>query len=238
MNKESILFGLIGLVAGTVLGFMYANSINRSDAVKSAETNVPAMTQNAEMPAGHPTVTGNNPTVEQMEKIPEVQKALEQAKAEPGNFDAQMKAAGVNYQIGKYDAAIEILLKANTLKPEAAEPLIMLGNAYYDMNKYADAEKWYLKALEKKPKDVSVLNDLGLTYVLREPANYDRAIQEFNKSLAIDPNQVKTMQNLTVALAKKGDLAAARTTLAKIETADPTNTAIPQLKELVNGAGK
>ena len=81
-------------------------------------------------------------------------------------------------------------------------------------------------------------NDLGLTYVLREPANYDRAIQEFNKSLAIDPNQVKTMQNLTVALAKKGDLAAARTTLAKIETADPTNTAIPQLKELVNGAGK
>lgn len=239
MNKESILVGLIGLVAGLVIGFMFANSVNRNASVTSAQVPPAGMTsQNASMPPGHPEVAGNNPTAAQMENIPEVQQALEKAKAEPDNYDAQMKAAGFYYQINKFDSAIEVLNRARKLKPDAVEPIVMLGNAYFDMDKFEDAEKSYEQALAKNPKDISVRTDLGLTFVLRPTPNYDRAIQEFNKSLGLDPKHLQTLQNLTVAYTKKGDAVNAKATLAKVEKLDPTNTALARLKEEVAKIGK
>ena len=72
--------------------------------------------------------------------------------------------------------------------------------------------------LRKKPDDVNVRTDLGLTFVFRDPPNYDRAIQEFKRSLEKDPNHIQTLQNLTVAYSKKGDAANAKATLAKLES--------------------
>jgi DNA-binding SARP family transcriptional activator len=66
--------------------------------------------------------------------------------------------------------------------------------------------------------------------MLREPVNYDRAIQEFKRSLEYDPNHEKTLQNLTVAYTKKGDAANASATLAKLEAADKSNPAISSLR--------
>jgi tetratricopeptide (TPR) repeat protein len=239
MNKENILFGIIGLVAGLVIGFMFANSVNRAGVETAAQSAPTQMSQNSNMPPGHPDIGDrNNPTASQMANIPEVQQALEKAKAEPGNYDAQMKAAGFNYQIGKYEEAIEILQRANKLKPAEVAPLIMIGNSYFDMDKFADAEKFYVDALTKTPNDISVRLDLGLTFVLRDKPDYDRAIEEFNKSLALDPKHLQTLQNLTVAYVKKGDAVNARATLAKVEAIDPQNDALARLKEEVSKLGK
>ena len=78
-----------------------------------------------------------------------------------------------------------------------------LGNAYFDLEKYEEAEKWYTSALSKKDDDVNVRTDLGLTFIFRDKPNYDRAIQEFRRSLELDPNHPETLQNLTVAYTKK-----------------------------------
>ena len=102
-----------------------------------------------------------------------------------------------------------------------------LGNANFDGDHYDEAEKWYAQALAKKPDDVDVRTDYGLTFVFRDPPNYDRAIQEFTKSLEADPNHPQTLQNLTVAYTKKGDAAKASATLARLEAADPKNEAVP-----------
>src|SRR4029079_9351757 len=100
----------------------------------------------------------------------------------------------------------------------------------FDSKKYADAESWYSKALAKKPDDVDVRTDLGLTYMFREPADYDRAIQEFKRSLEIKPDHPQTLQNITVAYTKKGDAADAAATLAKLETKEPSNPALTKLR--------
>ncbi|MBK7708290.1 MAG: tetratricopeptide repeat protein [Acidobacteria bacterium] len=239
MNKENILFGIIGLVAGLVIGFMFANSVNRGSSTTTAQNPLSGgMSQNANMPPGHPEISGNNPTAAQMENIPQVQEAIEKAKAEPGNYDAQMNAGKVYFQIRKYDSAIELIQRANKLKPEEVEPLVMLGNSYSETDKFEEAEKWYTSALAKKPNDVVVRMDLALTFVLREPANYERAIQEFNKALAVDPKHLQSLQNLTVTYIKKGDAANAKATLAKIEAIEPSNAAIGRLKEEVEKLGK
>ena len=219
MSKENILFGVVGLLAGLIIGFMFANSVNKG----TIATSVSPQSQQAVDPSspgvGQPT--GN---------LPEVQAALEKAKAEPDNFEAQVAAAELYYQIKRLDGAIEYLKRANVLKPDDYEVIVHLGNASFDSKKYADAESWYSKALAKKPDDVDVRTDLGLTFMFREPADYDRAIQEFKRSLEIKPDHPQTLQNLTVAYTKKGDAADAAATLAKLETKEPSNPALTKLR--------
>jgi tetratricopeptide (TPR) repeat protein len=225
VTKDNILFGIIGLLIGLIVGFMFTNSINQSYSSAS-----PAMSLNANMPSGHPNIPGGDGSGG---SIPEVQAAIEKARNEPDNFDAQMKAAELYYQIQRFEGSIEFLARANKIKPDDYGVTVQLGNANFDANKYGEAEKWYNAALAKKPDDVDVRTDLGLTFVFRDPPNYDRAIQEFKRVLQKDPNHIQTLQNLTVAYSKKGEADNAKATLAKLEGVDPTNSALPQLRETI-----
>lgn len=225
MNKESYLLGIIGLLAGLIIGFMFANSVNQS-----AGTQIPvgsiSQNPNAAIPPGHPDINGNSGAMQ-----PQVQAAIDIARSEPDNYEAQVKAAEMYYQIQRFDGAIEFLKQANKLKPDDYETIVNLGNAYFDAGKYEEAEKSYSAALVKKPDDVNVRTDLGLTFIFRNSPNYDRAVEEFTRSLERDPNHIQTLQNLTVAYTKKGDAANAKSTLARLESVDAANSAISKLRE-------
>jgi len=241
MTKDNVLFIVIGLLAGFMIGFFFANSVNQGALVSTAGPTAtgPAsagMPQGGTLPEGHPAVPGSGGPGGSG-AIPEVQAAIDKAKQSPNDFDAQMKAAELYYQIQRYEGAIEFLKKATELQPDDYGALVQLGNAYFEAGKYDEAEKTYTKALTKKPDDVNVRTDLGLTYVFRTDANYDRAIQEFKKVLEKDPNHVQALQNLTVAYTKKSDAASASTTLAKLEAVDATNASIPKLKEEIQKMG-
>lgn len=229
MSKENVLFVIIGLLGGLIIGFMFANSVNQKGGAAFSGQSAPA----ANMPAGHPEVPGTGGGMQ-----PEVLAAIDQARKEPDNFDAQLKAAELYYQIQRFDGAIEFLKKANQLQPENREVIVHLGNAYFDTGKYEEAEKLYTAALAKKEDDIDVRTDLGLTFVFRAKPDYDRAIKEFQRALTIDPNHQQTLQNLTVAYTKKGDTASADQTLAKLEALDPANPALARLREDLKKPGQ
>jgi tetratricopeptide (TPR) repeat protein len=224
MNKENVLFGIIGLLLGCVIGFMYANSVNQSGPSRPAP--VAGMPSNTAIPPGHPDIGASNSGMQ-----PAVQEAIAKARAAPDDFEAQIKAAEMYYQIQRFDGAIEFLKRAGQLKPDDYETTVNLGNAYFDAQKYEEAEKSYSAALAKKADDVNVRTDLGLTFVFRGSPNYDHAIQEFQRSLDLDPNHIQTLQNLTVAYTKKGDSAKAKAILARLEGLDSTNSAIAKLRD-------
>jgi len=227
MNKENILFGIVGLLLGLIIGFMFANNVNQKSALP-----VPSMAvkQNPNMPECHPDISGStNPS--QAASMPQVQAAIEQAAKEPDNFEAQIKAAEVHYQIENYDKAVEYLNQANKIKPDDYPTIVNLGNAYFDGGNYAEAERWYSSALEKKAEDENVRTDLGLTFIFRDPPNYDRAIKEFETVLAKNINHPQALQNLTVAYTKKGNAAKAAETVDKLESVDPTNASVAKLRE-------
>jgi tetratricopeptide (TPR) repeat protein len=229
MNKESALFGIVGLLAGLIIGFMVANKINQNAVVMPLPAD-PSVKSNSNLPPGHPDIGGGKGAPAGMMQ-PEIQAVIDRAKQSPNDVEAQLKAADAYYQIEKFDDAITYLKAANKLKPDDLEVIVHLGNANFDAEHFDEAEKWYTQALAKKPDNIDVRTDLGLTYVLREPPNYDRAIQEFTKSLETDPAHEQTLQNLTVAYTKKGDAPKAQSTLAKLEAANPENKAIAKLKE-------
>lgn len=222
MTKENILFAIVGLLAGFMIGFFFANSVNQGSVVPVQ----PGMQQSAGLPSGHPAVPGAAGGA-----VPEVQAAIDKAKQNPTDFDAQLKAAELYYQIQRFESAIEYLKAASELQPDNYDVLVNLANANFDAGRYEEAEKIYTRALVKKPDDLNVRTDLGLTFIFRETPNYDRAVQEFKRVLDVDANHVQALQNLTVAYTKKSDKAAAMETLAKLEQVDSANNAIPKLRD-------
>lgn len=78
-------------------------------------------------------------------------------------------------------------------------PRVQLGNLYFDSERFAEAIDWYSAALQIDPKLVNVSTDLGIAYYYTNQP--DRALEQFEKSLAIDPEHSKTLLNVGVVRA-------------------------------------
>ncbi len=180
MTRENLLFAIIGILFGFIVGFMFASTMSQRSAPVAAST-----ADNRNLPANHPQVqSGDSKNPQQV--FAEVQEAIGKARAEPNNFEAQMKAAELFYQIQRYDQAIEFLLKANQIKPESFEAVVALGQVNLDAGHYETAEKWYQAALMKKPDDKRVLASLAFTALQKgDAAAATKAIENLEK---VDPN--------------------------------------------------
>src|SRR5215468_5618281 len=232
INKENALFGVIGLLLGLIVGFYFANSVNQG-AVLASTSGATQQATSGNLPPGHPNVSGNNQTG----SMPETQAVIDKAKQNPTDFQAQLDAAELYYQIQRLDGAIEFLKKANELQPDNYDVMVQLGNANFDADRYEVAEKWYAAALAKKPDQPDVRTDYGLTFMFREKPDYDRAIEEFNKTLVADPKHEQALQNLTVAYTKKGDATRAKGSLEKLSQVAPTSSVIAKLNEDIGKIG-
>ena len=146
--------------------------------------------------------------------------------------------ARASYQAERPDDTLEFLLRANTLQPDNLDPVIALGNVNYDTGNYTAAEKWYTAALAKKPDDINLRTELGLTFLLRNPPDNERALAEFRRTLQLDPKHELALESLILALTRKGEKTEARAALAKLETLNPANAALPQLRSGLNADGE
>jgi tetratricopeptide (TPR) repeat protein len=225
MTRENILFAIIGVLLGIIVGYVFATNLNSQQASAPrapASRTAGEIAPGAELPENHPVLP---------EAVSPADAAvIERASAEPQNFEAQMQAAAVHYRNRRFDEAIKLLIHANQLRPDSYEAVVALGNANFDANRFEMAEKWYTAALVKNPKDINVRTDLGLTFLFREPQDVDRAIKEFGRSLELDPRHEQTLQNLVVALTKKGDFGRAETTLEKLREVNPNNQSLAKLR--------
>jgi tetratricopeptide (TPR) repeat protein len=184
MNRENILFAIIGILLGFIVGFMFASSMSQ----KAAQTQTAGASQN--MPADHPPVggTGQAP-MDPAAMREQVTSQIEKARNEPTNFEAQVTAAGLYDQIGRYDQAIEFLLKANQLKPTDYDTVAMLGYVNLKANHFDQAEKWYRAALQMKTDDVRTLAGLAATTLEKGDAKAaEEAIANLEKFDANSPD--------------------------------------------------
>jgi len=92
--------------------------------------------------------------------------------------------------------------------PNDATPRTQLGNMYFDAEKYTDAARWYEASLQIAPNNPDVSTDLAVSYYYSNQT--DKALEQFQKSLAADPKHTKTLLNLGIVRAfGKQDLAGA-----------------------------
>lgn len=95
--------------------------------------------------------------------------------------------------------------KAGTLKsvaerePSNPTPRVQLGNMYFDAERYSDAIRWYAEATALSPGDVNLSTDLGVSYYYTNQP--DKALEQFGRSLKVDPKHTKTLLNLGIVKA-------------------------------------
>ncbi|MEO6392940.1 MAG: tetratricopeptide repeat protein [Pyrinomonadaceae bacterium] len=229
MNKENILFGIIGLLLGCIGGFVFANTVNQRgyDPAPAA-----AASPTPELPADHPPIDQGNqvlpPGTSTDSRPAEVQ--AKKANDEPANFDAQMDAAKEYYRIRRLPQSIEFLQKAIKLRPREFEALAAMGNAQFDSGNFTEAERWYREALVVRPNSVEVRTDLGSTFLQRTPPDPARAIQEYQASLKFDPNHEPTLGNLVRAYALQKNFAEAQSMLDRLAKVNPGNPDLPAMR--------
>jgi tetratricopeptide (TPR) repeat protein len=227
MNKERYLYGIIGLLAGLIIGYIGTNYLNQSYGPELTANNQAASSSN--LPPDHPPTGNTQPNSGGGPQSNEMA-VIEQARREPSNFEAQMKAADLFKQIKRHDGALEFYERAYRSKPNDYKLLVELGNTTFDLRRYDEAENWYQLALKQNPNDAIVWMDLGLSFYLRSPRDLGKAIAAYREALRVDPRHEKTLQNLTQALIDRGDKASARESLKRLEQVNPGNQAIAQFR--------
>ncbi len=224
MKKNSVTFGLIGILIGLAIGFSVANYFNR---------NAPKPTGQIAQNSPNAQTSNQQGQINPTAQMPDIQLVLDKAKNEPKNLDAQLKAGEMYSKIQRFDKALEYYEKAQQIKPDDAKLNMKLGNAYFDTKKYLQAAEFYTKVLKVDPKNISARTDLGLTFFLRDPSDNDRAIAEYRKSLAINPNHELTLQNLSVVLKEKEDQEELEKTLERLKKVNPQNIVLEKLNASV-----
>jgi tetratricopeptide (TPR) repeat protein len=180
MTKDNLMFAIIGLLLGFIIGFMMHSILSQREGAPRA----PAQ-QTQSMPPNHPPVGSDQTGEGGQQMLASVQTAMKQARENPNDFEAQLTAAKLEYQIQRYDQAIEYLLAANKIKPTDFDTLAMLGVANLDAKHYDAAAKWYKAALLKKPDDLASLD--GYCFVLLQSGDAKAAEEAINKLAKIDP---------------------------------------------------
>jgi tetratricopeptide (TPR) repeat protein len=216
--QRNILFGIVGLVIGLVIGFGAANSINRQDDLNTSSTN-----NSSQQLAPQSSRSGG--------MLADVDQMIQTAQSEPQNFVAQMRTGDMYAKIGKFDSAIEFYKRGILLKPDDFNANVVLANALFDSQRFEEASDYYAKAVKINGADVNARTDLGTTFVERSNPDFERAIREFKAALEIDPKHEPTLYYLGIAYLRKGEKDKADRTLAELEKANPASSLIGRLRQ-------
>ena len=241
MNRTSIAFIFLALIAGFVIGFLLANKLNGSEMASLRAKAGQQNTENSNQSQNPSDTTLSNE---------ELRAKIIEADKNPDNLTYQ-KNLGVSlyrYASMKQDnelltESIRILTRANSLDAKDFDVLVALGNAHFDVGffkkdtaSFQTAREFYTKALDLKPGDADVRTDFGLTYFLQEPPAYEKAAAELQQVVAANPKHDRAMQFLVQTYVKQGKLAEAEKMMAKIIEINPTNPAITDLRSQISAA--
>ncbi|HZH89831.1 MAG TPA: tetratricopeptide repeat protein [Pyrinomonadaceae bacterium] len=246
--SKNILLCLLGLTLGFGVGFFLANKITGNiPAVPAVAANAPGAATDlappldptqagAPLPPGHPDINSaaaaanSNPNGVAATNA-EAQAAMESADSKPKDFDLQMNAATIFYKLKAFDKAALYLQRAIDLKPRDADALSAMGNTKYDAGDFVAAAGFYERVLAVQPQNADVQTDLGNTYFQRQPPDFRRAIEEYRKTLKIDPRHEKALQNIAAAALQLGDKASALEAVRQLASVNPSNPTLEVLRE-------
>lgn len=238
MNKENVLFSVVGLLLGYVIAFTFVVYVNQREGSGAGPG----------AGAGNAAAEQSGMSAEEAKFREDLKQVDAEARRKPEDFDLQMRAADMHLTLHEFEEAIDFLTAAQKLRPDEYRVVVELGNANFEAGRYEVAEQWYKEALRKNPEDIDVRTDLGLTYFFRTPKDVESALAEFRRSLERDPRHELTLQNITAVLTQRANDAAvdaglkrkaveeAEQTLARLEEVNPTNPTVTTFRDSIRRA--
>ena len=234
MNKKALLISIIAVLISFVAGFFIANAFNRKE-INDLQAEV-GRWKNVQKNTPEPD--SKNPLTDD-----EIREAIAKADAKPEDLDLQKNIALAIYGYTNSQQDTTWLPEINRLltrvyekNPKDYNLIVSLANIYFDVSQSRDdaeslkkSREFYQKALEIKPNDVDVRSDFGLTYLLANPPENEKAIAEFDKALKINPKHEKTLQNIAQAMTATGKTKEAEDFINKLKEVNPKNESIAEL---------
>jgi Tfp pilus assembly protein PilF len=246
VNTHKILYALAGLVAGCVIGFFFASSVDRKELEQLRGEVARARgssNNNAGQQAGaSPNAAANDPAAS-MPTDEEMRELISKADANQQDAEYQRKVGQGIYMYalstGKatlLPEAVRLLKRAHEADPKNYDTTVLVGNSLFalgqasDASKYGEARVYYNKALASKPEDTNVHTLLGMTYYFGQPSDPERAIREYRKSLAAEPRHEMALQSLSSALIATGALDEAQQRIEQLQAVNASNAALSNLR--------
>lgn len=241
MHRNTVGFIIVAAIAGFIAGFLLANNINRS-AITTSGTQIEqkkSVNSNQSQNTDEPSLSAE-----------ELRSKIAEADKNPANF-AYQKNLGISlyrYASMKSDPdllteSIRILTRANSIDAKDFDVIVALGNAHFDLGffkkdlaSFQMARDLYGKALDVKPGDADVRTDLGISYFVQEPPDFDKAVATLMQVLSSNPKHDRAMQFLVQTYVKQGKIPDAEKALAKIIELNPSNPAITDMRLLISNA--
>ena len=241
MNKNSVLFIILGVIAGFVVGFVVANKLNGSEmaALKSQAVQPKSANANQSQSPDDQTLSSD-----------ELKAKIAEADKNPTNLSYQKNLGISLYSYGSMkkdpdliNESIRILTRANSIDAKDFDVLVALGNAHFDVGffkkdlvSFQSAREIYGKALEMKPGDADVRTDLGISYFVQEPPDYEKAVTILSQVLVSNPKQDRALQYLLQTYTSQGKISDAEKVLAKMIELNPSNPAITDMRLVISTA--
>jgi tetratricopeptide (TPR) repeat protein len=244
-----MLIALAGLVAGCAIGFFFATSVDRKEletlrAEVARARSTAGDRQQQQQGESRGANGGASEAAASMPTEDEMRELIRQADASPNDAEYQRKVGQGIYMYalstGKatlMPEAVRLLKRAHEADAKNYETIVLLGNSLFalaqaggDTSKYAEARAYYDKALATKPDDTNVQTLLGMTYFFGRPSDPQRAIKEYRRSLAAAPRHEMALQSLVSALISTGAIAEAEQRIAELQTVNPANPALSNLR--------
>jgi Flp pilus assembly protein TadD len=244
VNKHKILYALAGLVAGCVIGFFFASSVDRKELEELRGEVARARSSNAAgAQAGEtPKAAASDPAAA-MPTDEEIRELITKADANQQDNEYQRKVGQGVYMYalstGKpalLPEAVRLLKRAHEADPKNYETTVLVGNSLFalgqsgDASRYGEARIYYNKALATKPDDMNVHTLLGMTYYFGQPSDPERAIREYRKSLAAQPGHEMALQSLASALIATGAIDEAGKRIEQLQAVNAANAALSNLR--------
>ena len=196
--KRNVTFAIVGMTLGLVTGFKVSNYSYR------AEVNAKKM---AGIGAASAAGGGNQAAMAQ------VQAVVARARQEPPNFEALHEAAHMFIQIQRPDGAFEFLHKAQQMKPDDAETMAELAEAYYLSQKFEEAIKWARQALVSKP-GLPIANYYLMASFVETNSNLEQAERILDELEKIKPGDQALAQIREVIQKSRAESGKSKTVLS------------------------
>ena len=133
---------------------------------------------------------------------------------------------------GEDDARIRELKEAARLEPNWPDPAFSLGQVYFTRNDCTSALPWFARVLPTNDRSVEAIFATGVCYLrLNQPDKAEKVFSKLQEDLRLNmvsgADLPEILNNLAVALARQGKLAAAIPSLARARDLDPDEDDYP-----------
>lgn len=239
MGRKGFWIATIGIVFGFLGGFLFANMLNRQE-IDSLKSKV-AQVQDQKMQLG------DAEPKEQELSADELKSKIQKADENPGNSQYQKDLglslylyASMQKNTALLPDAKRLMLRGLEKFPTDYDLLVSMGNLSFDLGQstkenknYDEARGYYTRALVIKPKQVDLQTDIGSTYFLSDPPQYEKALAEYRKALQIDPEHLRSVDNLTRTLLMMGQVQEGESSLANLKKLDANYPGVADLEKLL-----